>query len=244
VSAVLGWSVAALATATAALAVARLRCAAAASARAGHEVRGPLCTALLGLERLAAGADAGVLAAVELELRRAALALDELHGRRGRARAGERGRDEIVDVGDLLAAAHPGWSALAAAHGARLALEAPHGLVVHGERLRLAQACGNLVANAVEHGGGDVAVRARALGRTVRVEVTDAGPGLPALVPALLARGRRFGAHPPRRGHGLAVAARVAARHGGRLAAGPSPRGARMVLELPAASAAAVRAGQ
>jgi signal transduction histidine kinase len=88
------------------------------------------------------------------------------------------------------------------------------------------------VANAVEHGGGDVAVRARALGPTVRVEVTDAGPGLPATVPALLARAR---AHRGRRGHGLAVAARVAARHGGRLAAGPSPRGARMVLELPAA---------
>jgi signal transduction histidine kinase len=240
VSVILAWSVAGLATATAVLAVARLRCAAAAAARAGHEVRGPLCTALLGLERLAGGADAAILAAVELELRRAALALEDLHGG-ARGRIGARGREEVVDVGDLLAAAHPGWSALAAAHGARLALEAPRGLVVHGERLRLAQACGNLVANAVEHGGGDVAVRARALGRTVRVEITDAGPGLPAPVPALLARAR---SHRGRRGHGLAVAARVAARHGGRLAAGPSPRGARLVLELPAASAAVMRAGQ
>jgi signal transduction histidine kinase len=227
------WAIAALATAIAALLLARLRRAAATAARVGHEIRGPLCTALLGVERLAGAADGATLAAVDLELRRAALALDELDGgRRG-------GREERVDVGDLLTVARPGWSALAAAHGARLAVDAPPGLVVRGERLRLAQACGNLVANALEHGGGDVAVRARALGRTVRVEITDAGPGLPAPVPALLARAR---SHRGRRGHGLAVAARVAARHGGRLAAGPSPRGARLVLELPAAGVAARRA--
>jgi signal transduction histidine kinase len=206
---------------------AQLHLRAVAAARAGHEIRGPLCTALLGLERLAGGSDAATLAAVELELRRAALAVDELD--RGSASSA---LVEAVDVGALLTAAGPAWRELATAHGARLAVDAPAGLVVRGERLRLAQACGNLVANAVEHGGGDVAVRARALGPTVRVEVTDAGPGLPAPVPALLARAR---AHRGRRGHGLAVAARVAARHGGRLAAGPSPQGARMVLELPAA---------
>jgi signal transduction histidine kinase len=116
----------------------------------------------------------------------------------------------------------------------------PGALLVDGDRLRLAQACGNLVANAIEHGGGEVRVHARALGSAVRVEVTDAGPGLPAPVSTLVAGARhRRG----RRGHGLAVAAQVADRHGGRLATGPSPRGARLVLELPAAAAARRRAG-
>jgi signal transduction histidine kinase len=197
------------------------------AARAGHEIRGPLCAALLGLERL--GVDPHALAAVELELRRAALAADELAGgRRG-------GVLEPVDLGSLLRTAAPGWAALASAHGARLALDvdARGGLLVLGDRVRLAQACGNLVANAVEHGGGAVVVRARALGAAVRVEVTDAGPGLSRPVGAIVARASvRRG----RRGHGLAVAARVAERHGGRLAAGPSPCGARLVLELPAAS--------
>jgi signal transduction histidine kinase len=64
----------------------------------------------------------------------------------------------------------------------------------------------------------------------VRVEVHDAGPGLPAPVGELI-RGRR---RRPR-GRGLAIAAGIAERHGGRLAAAPSADGACLVLELPCA---------
>jgi signal transduction histidine kinase len=191
---------------------------------------------MLGLEHLdRGGADPATLAAVELELRRAALALDDLGGRR------RTGAIEPVDLGELLAAAAPSWAVLAGAYGARLSIDAEPGtLLVDGNRLRLSQACRNLVANAIEHGGGEVRVHARALGPAVRVEVTDGGPGLPAPVGTLVAGARhRRG----RRGHGLAVAAQVAQRHGGRLAAGPSPRGARLVLELPAASAQRRRMG-
>jgi signal transduction histidine kinase len=103
---------------------------------------------------------------------------------------------------------------------------------VLGDRLRLAQAGANLVANAIEHGRGPVHVRSGATGGVVRIEVRDSGPGLPAPVGELVAaaRGRRSP-----RGHGLAVAAAVAERHGGRLAALPAARGARIVLELPEA---------
>jgi signal transduction histidine kinase len=220
--------VAALAVA-AALAL-RLRLLGVQAARVVHEARGPLCTVLLGLERLAAaGSEPGVVGALELELRRAALALDDLSRAPARRPAGPV---RPVDVGELLALAAPAWHALADEHGARLSVDAAGDLHVTGDAVRLAQACGNLVANAVEHGGGEVRVRARALGAAVRIEVSDAGPGLPAPVDALVARARhRRG----RRGHGLAIAAAVAARHGGRLAAGPASHGARLVLELPAA---------
>ncbi len=214
----------------------RERAAAVALARTRHEIRGPLCAALLGLEALATGEHAARAAAVGHELRRAALALEELAG--GGGRAGSRSAAAAagpVDVGALVAGAGESWRVLAAAHGARLELDAPRGLWARGEPLRLAQACANLVANAAEHGGGAVGVRVRALGDAVRVEVTDDGPGLPAPVDALVAAARR---RTGRRGHGLGVAAAVAARYGGRLAAGPSPRGARLVLELPAAAAA------
>jgi signal transduction histidine kinase len=66
----------------------------------------------------------------------------------------------------------------------------------------------------------------------VRIEVIDGGPGLPATV-AELARRPRGGRGS--RGRGLAIAAAIARRHGGRLAAAPSERGARLVLDLPAA---------
>jgi signal transduction histidine kinase len=103
---------------------------------------------------------------------------------------------------------------------------------VWGDRLRLAQATRNLIANAIEHGGGTVEVRGRRAGDAVRIEVIDRGPGLPAPVAELvrLARGGRG-----RRGRGLAITTAIAADHGGRLAAAPSDHGARLVLELPAA---------
>jgi two-component system sensor histidine kinase QseC len=103
---------------------------------------------------------------------------------------------------------------------------------VWGDRLRLAQATGNLIANAIEHGGGTVLVHGCCAqpGRA-RIEVIDTGPGLPAPVAELTRRRHR--GHGVR-GRGLAIAAAVAASHGGRLAAAPSRRGARLVLELPA----------
>ena len=59
-----------------------------------------------------------------------------------------------------------------------------------GDRLRLAQATGNLIANAIEHGGGRVEVRGRARGADARIEVIDDGAGLPAPVAELTRRAR------------------------------------------------------
>ena len=62
-------------------------------------------------------------------------------------------------------------------------------MVVRADRVRVAQALANLVANAIEHGGGEVRVRARAAaGGGARVEITDGGPGLPAPLAELVAR--------------------------------------------------------
>ena len=202
-------------------------------ARACHELSGPLTAARLAL-RLAtngqqAGTPRGPLAAIDLELGRAGLALADLVAAQRGARAGDR--TETFALAPLLADAAAAWRPTAWTKGVRLRLEPPpHDIVLRGDRLRLAQACGNLLANAIEHGGGEVRLRARASRHTVRIEVLDEGPGLPAPV-AELTRRPRGGRHP--RGRGLAIAADVAARYGGRLAAAPSERGARLVLELP-----------
>jgi signal transduction histidine kinase len=203
-------------------------------ARACHELRGPLAAARLGLElgvRLGELSPAQ-LRALDLELGRASLALDDLAAAGLRA-GDERARHE-VDVAELLGDSVEAWRVPAAAHGAALACEwtgVP--ARVWGERLRLAQATGNLIANAIEHGGGDISVRGSLAPeyRRVRIEVVDAGPGLPAPV-ADLARRPRAGRGT--RGRGLAIAATIARDHGGRLAAAPCERGARLVLELPA----------
>ena len=105
---------------------------------------------------------------------------------------------------------------------------------VWGDRLRLAQAVGNVIANAIEHGGGVVSVHGRGGPGRVRIEVIDEGPGLPAPVSELA---RRPHAGRGLRGRGLAIATAIITRHGGRLAAAPCARGARVVIELPATRA-------
>jgi signal transduction histidine kinase len=203
-------------------------------ARACHELRGPLAAVRLGLEL---GVRVGELSpaqlrALDLELDRAALALDDLAVVAHRVR--HRSARQEVDMAVLLADSVEAWRAPAAARGAALALEwSGSAARVWGERLRLAQATGNLIANAIEHGGGEISIRGSLAPERgcVRIEVVDAGPGLAAPVADLVRRPRGGrGA----RGRGLAIAAAIAHDHGGRLAAAPSERGARLVLELPA----------
>jgi two-component sensor histidine kinase len=84
----------------------------------------------------------------------------------------------------------------------------------------VAQALGNLVSNAVEHGGGDVRVRALRSPEAVRVEVSnEPRPG---------SKGRTRG-----RGRGLRIAGRAARAAGGDLSTRTA--GGRVVaaLELP-----------
>jgi signal transduction histidine kinase len=202
-------------------------------ARACHELRGPLTAARLGLQ---IGASTGELSparlrAIDLELGRAALALEDLDGARTRAIRPWRA-PEPVDLAQLVTDSAEAWRAAATACGVSLSASwsgCPSR--VWGDRLRLAQATGNLIANAIEHGGGAVEVRGCGGPRGARIEVIDSGPGLPAPVAELARRPHRGrGA----RGRGLAIATAVAVSHGGRVAAAPAPRGARLVLELPA----------
>ena len=201
-------------------------------AQAAHELRGPLGAALLGLHGVVSDA-AGRrrVAAVELELRRAGLALADLDAAPRGRRAPDRA--EAVDVGALLAEAVDAWRPLACAFATELIVDDRAARVlVRADRLRLTQAVGNLVLNALEHGAGPVRIRVHPAGGRVRIEVRDHGPGLPAPIAALTGDGL----HAARRGHGLAIAARAVRRHGGRLLTAPVSSGACVALELPRAN--------
>jgi signal transduction histidine kinase len=208
-------------------------------ALACHELRGSLTAARLGLAaQRGATVSSARMRAVELELEKAALALDDLGGAQERVRGPELSLSaRWLDLWALLVDIVEAWRGVAERKGVELRLRDPGAPVpVRGDRLRLAQAIGNLIANAIEHGAGPVEVRARAEDATVRIEVIDGGTGLPVPVDELVRRRRRGVG---RRGRGLAITARIAAAHGGRLSGGPSDRGARLVLELPSQAAGA-----
>ena len=240
-----GWAAFVAATATALATRHALAARGEAVARACHEVRGPLAAARLGLELSAATPSESFrrLRAIEVELQRAAVALDDLEGV-DRLRIQEGG-GELVDVESWLRDSIEAWEPVAMASGIDLVLhlEGPPG-AVWGHQPRLARVTGNLIANAIEHGGGFVEVRSTVGWGRVRIEILDGGPGLPAPVVEWL---RHDDGRPRRRrgagawgsglgrGRGLAIARGVAAAHGGRVWPALSDRGARIVVEMPLA---------
>lgn len=200
-------------------------------ARACHELRGPLAAARLGLSFGSRSGElsADRLRAIDTELGRATLALQDLADLgQGGPRIRERERVDLLALqADCVRAA----DGLADEWGARIGQvwDGPP-VAAWGDRLRLAQALGNLIANAIEHGGGRVEVRGVVGEGVACIEVSDGGPGLPAPIAQLTRRARRGrGA----RGRGLAIAAAIVETHGGRVITAPAQQGARVVLELP-----------
>src|SRR5579884_3318250 len=109
-------------------------------ARACHELRGPLTAARLGLQL---GARAGELSparlrAIDLELGRAALALDDLEGIRARVAIPAWHPFEPVDLGQLVVDSVEAWRPAAAARGVSLTASwSGRSACVLGDRLRL-----------------------------------------------------------------------------------------------------------
>jgi signal transduction histidine kinase len=214
-----GW----LAAACLAVVVVRLRRRLELVARAEHELRGPLTAFYLALDA-ARGSSAGRRLAIVLdaELARARAGLADLaaarHGRRAVLAR------ETVRVDRLLRSSGAAWDEAArAAGGRRVRVLWTAGLAtVRGDRSRLAQAFGNVMSNAVEHGSGDVSVLARRTAPDrLRIEVTNEA-GLPA-----------GDARDDDRGRGLDIAADAAADAGGTLVTAVGPRRTTAILDLP-----------
>lgn len=106
---------------------------------------------------------------------------------------------------------------------------------------------GNLIENALRHGGGQVEICTRSQGTSVILAVLDRGPGIaPAEVDRMLQPFTRLDAarSTPGAGLGLAIVERITRLHGGRIALLPRPGGgteARVSLPVaaPPAQAAA-----
>jgi signal transduction histidine kinase len=208
-------------------------------ADAGHELRTPLALLRTELElaaRQARSTDelrAAVTSASREAERLSQLAEDLLliaRADRGRLPL----RLEDVDVDELFAkvASRFDWR-----DDGRTVHAACSSLRVRGDRLRLEQALGNLVDNALRHGGGTVELEARAVDGLVELHVRSGGEGFP---PELLPRAfERFTRGDSVRagggaGLGLSIVRAIAEAHGGDAdAANVAHEGADVWLALP-----------
>jgi signal transduction histidine kinase len=150
---------------------------------------------------------------------------------------------EDIDLAELVRGTFDEWTPEARRRGISLQVRLPVGpLPLSGDPIRLAQALGNLIENALKYAGPEGWVRvdvAPPLFNSYELAVTDSGPGIPLdVLPRVFERyfrveGRASGG-PGGMGLGLAIARAIVLAHGGELTA-ESPRGsgARFVLRLP-----------
>ncbi|WP_406632606.1 sensor histidine kinase [Amycolatopsis sp. WGS_07] len=144
---------------------------------------------------------------------------------------------ELVDLAPLVR------SGVASSPAPRPAVEVgTEPLLVAADRRRLDRVLANLLDNAERYGGGAVRVAAYARDGVVRLEVDDAGDGVPAELRERIFERFSRGLHAGRRdpdsgtGLGLAIVAEHVRRHDGRVWAEERPGGgARFVVELPRA---------
>ncbi len=175
----------------------------------------------------------------------AALMRLELEINGGRAAAART----TIAVRPLLEATARRWRAQATLRGGGLEVRwCGEEAAVAGDRLELAAALDNLIANALEHGGPRIELTADLLDGRICLAVVDSGSGAGrrAREREAAARGRaarrrrafgpmgRFSGR-ARHGHGLRLVSRAAARHGGSFALHLGEQGTSAVLELPLA---------
>ena len=209
---------------------------------ASHELRTPLALHKTELElalRYAKTEEewrAAIASAIEEVDRLSALAEDLLVLARS-----EEGKLALhlrtVRVSDLLGGVRERFAARIDGSGRSLVVEPADGLTIDGDPVRLEQALTNLVENAIDHGGGEITVRARQAAGDLEIHVEDRGPGFPD---DFLDRAfERFSRPDQARGGdgtglGLAIVEAVARAHRGSAhAANRDGSGADVWIELP-----------
>jgi signal transduction histidine kinase len=153
-------------------------------ADASHELRTPIAVLQTELETLLRGEHPPdvreALRAAADEADHLARLADDLLLLARSSEGGLELRPEPLDAAELLARARDRFEERAAAQGRGIELDVAPGLALLADPLRMRQALGNLVDNALRHGAGDVALAARGTGGGTAIEVADEGPGFPA----------------------------------------------------------------
>lgn len=200
---------------------------------ASHELRTPLAILRAELElalrrgRTVEELEAALRSAAEESDRLGQLAEDLLvvaQSDQGRLRLGV----EQVPAAELLERVRDRFAHRVEAAGRAIAVTAEPDLALRGDAVRVEQALGNLVENAIRHGQGEIALGAERHGGELELRVADAGPGFPEdFIASAFERFARAGSGRSGGGAGLglSIVAAIAEAHGGRAGARNRPDG-------------------
>jgi two-component system, OmpR family, sensor kinase len=137
-------------------------------------------------------------------------------------------RREKLRTREILDAVAERFDGTATAHGRRVAVVSRESMPVVADRMRLEQALGNLVANALRYGDGSVDLHTDVHDGTIEFHVTDEGRGFtPEFIPRAFDRFSRAEATRATAGSGLglAIVALIAEAHGGSAGVANRPSG-------------------
>jgi two-component system sensor histidine kinase BaeS len=206
-----------------------------------HELRTPVTILQGGTEELLDGIadpDPARLTSLHDETLRLGRLVDDLATLAAAQAAALTLQRAPADLGKIAAAAADALESQFTEAGLTLNLDTPEA-AVSADEARITQIVTNLLTNAVKYTppGGQVTLTTRADADAARLTVADTGPGIPAAdLPHVFERFWRGTGAKGRSGAGigLAVAAELAAAHGGTLtAASPPGGGAVFTLTLP-----------
>jgi two-component system OmpR family sensor kinase len=210
-------------------------------ADASHELRTPLAALRTELElalrreRTQGELEAALRSAAEETDRLSQLAEDLLV--LARAEDGKLPvRREHLAASDVLGDVRERYARRADQAGRPLELRADHGLALEADRLRVEQALGNLVENALRYGNGRILLEAFAVDGRVELHVKDEGAGFPQgfIADAFEPFSRTDSSRSSQgAGLGLAIVDVIARAHGGSAHAANLDPGADVWLALP-----------
>jgi signal transduction histidine kinase len=145
-------------------------------------------------------------------------------------------RRETVRVEELTSRVGARFERRAEEEGRRVLINVPEGLEASLDAIRIEQAVGNLIDNALRHGAGDVRVSARRVGGELTIDVSDSGDGFPiGFEQEAFERFTRAdtGRTGEGAGLGLAIVQAIVTAHGGQATVAHAEPGAVVSIHLP-----------
>ncbi len=212
-----------------------------------HELGRPLGALQSGVEALRGGADEDpalrheLLAGMDAEIHRLRRLLDDLSRHYDQALGPLELNRHPINLNDWLTLVLAPWREAAERKGVRWVVTPPiDSLTIEIDPDRLAQAVGNLISNAIKYTptGGTVSIGVETDPETVRIQVTDTGPGIAldeqARIFEPFYRGQTARRFPQGMGLGLTIARDLVVAHGGRLDVTSTPgQGSQFTISLP-----------